>query len=57
MILPKQKKDNDIIQMKNKNIQTEIDASFLYKKLAAGLFLIGAATTLFTGKNVWYPGF
>ncbi len=24
---------------------------------AAGLFLIGAAITLFTGKNVWYSGF
>lgn len=23
---------------------------------AAGLFLIGAAITLFTGKNVWYSG-
>ena len=24
---------------------------------AAGLFLIGGAITLFTGKNVWYSGF
>jgi predicted membrane protein (TIGR00267 family) len=24
---------------------------------ATGLFLIGAAITLFTGKNVWYSGF
>jgi predicted membrane protein (TIGR00267 family) len=24
---------------------------------AAGLFLIGAAITLFTGKNVWFSGF
>jgi vacuolar iron transporter family protein len=24
---------------------------------AAGLFLIGSAITLFTGKNVWYSGF
>jgi vacuolar iron transporter family protein len=24
---------------------------------AVGLFLIGAAITLFTGKNVWYSGF
>jgi VIT1/CCC1 family predicted Fe2+/Mn2+ transporter len=24
---------------------------------AIGLFLIGAAITLFTGKNVWYSGF
>jgi len=24
---------------------------------AAGLFIIGAAITLFTGKNVWYSGF
>ena len=105
--------------MKNKNIQTEIDACFLYQKLALhetdatianvfrqmseiekgsaveaavysfilfaigaaipvlpfiftdgikaiiisvsasaiGLFVIGAAITLFTGKNVWYSGF
>jgi VIT1/CCC1 family predicted Fe2+/Mn2+ transporter len=24
---------------------------------AIGLFVIGAAITLFTGKNVWYSGF
>jgi vacuolar iron transporter family protein len=24
---------------------------------AAGLFLIGAAITLFTGRNVWFSGF
>jgi VIT1/CCC1 family predicted Fe2+/Mn2+ transporter len=24
---------------------------------ALGLFIIGAAITLFTGKNVWYSGF
>jgi predicted membrane protein (TIGR00267 family) len=24
---------------------------------ATGLFLIGAAITLFTGKNIWYSGF
>lgn len=60
----------DYIMINLKNIQTEIDASFLYKLLAEnesdenvaavfsaiGLFGIGAAITLFTGKSIWFSG-
>ena len=40
----------------NGSIPVRGTVHIIQPRLMAGLFLIGAAITLFTGRNVWYSG-